>query len=73
MTSKLRKLPEKIDTKSELERLRADARHNEASALANVARKRDAHWQSIVADKDEALANKDAEIARLNAMLDLKQ
>ena len=69
---------------AELERLRADARHNEASALASVARKRDAHWQGIVAkkdaaytaelaNKDAALADKDAVIERLSAMLDFKQ
>ena len=50
---------------AELERLRADARHNEASALANAERKRDKHWQGVVADKE-------AEIARLRAMLDEK-
>ena len=48
----------------ELERLRADARHNEASALANAERKADEKWQGIVADKDAAhavmLAEKDA-------------
>jgi predicted transposase/invertase (TIGR01784 family) len=55
----------------ELERMRADARHNEASALANAERmgerrgeiRSDAKWQGIVADKDE-------EIARLRAQLE---
>jgi len=51
----------------ELERLRADARHNEASALYNAERRgealSDAKWQGVVADKD-------AEIARLKALLD---
>jgi predicted transposase/invertase (TIGR01784 family) len=55
----------------ELERLRADARHNEASALANAQRigitigekRADEKWQDIVADKDVALADKDAALA----------
>jgi hypothetical protein len=57
----------------ELERLRADARHNEASALANAQRigekRANEKWQGVVADKDAALAGKDAEIAQLRAML----
>jgi uncharacterized protein YbjQ (UPF0145 family) len=63
-----------------LERMRSDARHNEASALANARREAadetDAKWQGVVAEKDAALvkkdaalAEKDAEIARLRAML----
>jgi len=47
----------------ELERLRADARHNEASALLNAERKEREKWQGIVADKD-------AEIERLRAQLE---
>jgi hypothetical protein len=51
----------------EIERLRADARHNEASALANVERKERERWQRIVAEKDAAfattLADKDAAFA----------
>ncbi|MDR1088297.1 MAG: Rpn family recombination-promoting nuclease/putative transposase [Coriobacteriales bacterium] len=51
----------------ELERLRSDARHNEASALQYARQEErklvDARWQSVVADKD-------AEIARLRARLD---
>ncbi|MDR2670975.1 MAG: hypothetical protein LBC26_04575 [Oscillospiraceae bacterium] len=57
----------------EAERLRARARHNEASALLNAEQKgearSDARWQVVVADKDAALADKDAEIARLRALL----
>ncbi|MDR2005832.1 MAG: Rpn family recombination-promoting nuclease/putative transposase [Acidaminococcales bacterium] len=67
-----------------LERMRSDARRNEASALANARREaveeNDAKWQGVVKEKDTALAEKDvkwqgvvaekdAEIARLRAML----
>jgi hypothetical protein len=69
----------------ELERLRADARHNEASALYHARQETEksvnAKWQGVVADKDAALAGKDvaladrdAEIARLRALLgEIKQ
>ena len=54
------------DTFKELERLRFLARHNEASALGHAERqgaeKEREKWQDIVADKD-------AEIARLRALL----
>ena len=57
----------------ELERLRFEARSNEASALANAERRGAADerekWQVVVADKDAALADKDAEIERLRAKL----
>jgi len=57
----------------ELERLRFEARSNEASALANAERRgyreADEKWQGVVADKDAALADKDAEIERLRARL----
>ena len=50
----------------ELERLRADARHNEASALASAEQRGEeranARWHDVVADKD-------AEIERLRAQL----
>ena len=55
-----------------LERMRSDARRNEASALGNARREEREKWQGVVADKDAALADKDAEIARLRAMLDGK-
>ncbi|GHV42081.1 transposase [Synergistales bacterium] len=61
------------DEFKEIERLRALARHNEASALGHARReataKANAKWQAVVADKEAALANKDAEIARLRAQL----
>jgi hypothetical protein len=45
-----------------LERMRSDARHNEAAALGNARREERAKWQDIVADKD-------AENARLREQL----
>jgi hypothetical protein len=57
----------------ELERLRERARHNEASALGHARRKERAKWRGIVADKDAALADKEAEIARLRALLGTNQ
>jgi predicted transposase/invertase (TIGR01784 family) len=66
-----------------LERMRSDARHNEASALYNARREESEKWRKVVeekdaaladktaalADKTAALADKDAEIARLRALL----
>jgi len=40
----------------ELERMRSKARHDEAQALKNAERRRDEHWQDIVADKDARIA-----------------
>ena len=62
----------------EIERLRFEASLNEASALHHAERKRDEHWQGVVdsivaekdAEKDNALAEKDSEIAELKARLD---
>ena len=55
----------------ELERMRSKALHDEASALGKARReataKADAKWQSVVAEKDSALAEKDAIIAKLLA------
>jgi len=52
----------------ELERLRADARHNEASALANAERRGAAterdKWQGVVADKDALIADLEAQLAQ---------
>jgi len=55
-----------------LERIRADARRNEAAALGNARREERALWEGVVADKDAALADKDAEIERLRALLEEK-
>jgi hypothetical protein len=57
----------------EIERLRADARHNEASALQHAAEVERKKWQSAIAVKDAELAGKDAEIERLRAMLNDKR
>ena len=60
-----------------LERLREDARHDEAQAMGNAKRQGErlgeererAKWQGVVAEKDAALANKDAENERLRQEL----
>jgi cob(I)alamin adenosyltransferase len=56
-----------------LERMRADARHNEAAALHNARikgrREESEKWRKVVEKKDAALADKDAEIARLRELL----
>jgi len=56
-----------------LETLRAKARHDEAQAINNAERKRDEHWQGVVAgvvaDKDTALAKQAKLIAELQAQL----
>jgi len=61
------------DTFKEIERLRSLARHNEASALdyaerQGAERERE-KWQGVVAEKEAALADKEAENARLRALL----
>ena len=57
----------------EFERLRFEARSNEASALANAERRGAADerekWQGVVAEKNAALAEKDAENERLRKQL----
>jgi predicted transposase/invertase (TIGR01784 family) len=53
-----------------LEILRARTRHDEAQALRNAERKRDEHWQGVVAD---VVAEKDARIAELEAQLNNQQ
>ena len=57
----------------QLERLRSRARHNEASALGHARREGEKaerkKWQGVVAEKDTALAEKDALIAELRAKL----
>jgi len=57
----------------ELERLRADARNNEASALANAERrgyrKAEEKLQGVIADKDARLADRDARLADKDARI----
>ena len=60
------------DEFKERERMRAKARHDEAQALRNAQRQRDEHWQSIVGEKDTALAEQAALIAELKAQLSKK-
>ncbi|MDR1747577.1 MAG: Rpn family recombination-promoting nuclease/putative transposase [Spirochaetaceae bacterium] len=61
------------DEFKEIERLRSRARHNEASALGHARREgyreADEKWQGVVAEKDAALADKDALIEELRARL----
>ena len=60
----------------EYERLRADARHNEASALAHARKETEQkvteQWQSVVAEKDAALSEKDAALSEKDAVLSEK-
>ena len=61
----------------QIERMRADARNREASALGHARREGIAigeeaereKWRGVVADKDAEIADKDAEIASLKAQL----
>ena len=57
----------------EMERLRSRTRHNEASALGHARREGEKaereKWQSIVAVKNAALADKDAENERLRKLV----
>jgi hypothetical protein len=48
----------------ELERLRADARHNEASALANAERKEREKWQGVVDEQAARIAELEAQLAK---------
>ena len=54
----------------QIEKARSKARHDEAQAIGNAERRRDMHWQGVVAgvvaEKDAALAGKDAQIAELS-------
>ena len=52
------------DEFKEKERVWAKARHDEAQAIFNAEQKRDAHWQEIVADKDEVIAQLQAQLAQ---------
>jgi len=49
----------------ELERLRADARHNEASALLNAERKEREKWQGVATENEQLRA----EIAKQTALI----
>ena len=49
-----------------LERMRSDARRNEASALGNVRREERKRWQNVVAEKDAKIAEKDTKLADMN-------
>jgi len=53
------------DEFKEKERMRSKARHDEAQALYQI----EEHWKGVVAEKDTALADKDAIIAELRAQL----
>ena len=52
-----------------LEWIRRKARHDEAQALGNAERRRDEHWQGVVAEKDAALAEKDNTLAEQAALI----
>ena len=58
----------------EIERVRSKARHDEAQALKNAERRganaEREKWMGVVADKDTALADKDAENEQLRQQLD---
>ena len=51
----------------EMERLRIKASHDEAQALYNAERKRDEHWQGVVAEKDEENEMLRKQLAELQA------
>ena len=52
-----------------LEVLRARTRHDEAQALRNAERKRDEHWQGVIAKKDTTIAEKDTTIAEKDTLI----
>ena len=57
----------------QLERMRADARNREASALGHARREGEKaereKWQGVVANKDAAIADKDAALADKDAAI----
>ena len=59
--------PESIE--AERQRLYAKARHDEAQALFHAEEREREKWQGVVAEKDAALAEKDAENARLRQQI----
>jgi hypothetical protein len=52
-----------------LERMRSDARRNEASALGNARREEREKWQGVVADLQGAVADKNTENEKLRLQL----
>jgi len=58
----------------QLERMRSDARHNEAAALRHAREQEREKWQKVIAEKDaenaKKLAEKEAENAKLRAQLE---
>ena len=59
-----------------LERMRSDARRNEAAALSNARNEERSKWErvvaereSVIAERESAIADKDAENARLRLQL----
>jgi len=52
-----------------LEILRERARHDEASALAHATKVEREKWQGVIAEKDAALAEKNAENEKLRQMI----
>ena len=52
-----------------LEEMRAKTRHDEAQALRNAERKRDQHWQAVVAEQKALIADREAENERLRLEL----
>ena len=51
----------------EAERMRSKARHDEAQAIKNAERKRDVHWQGVVANKDAENEELRKQLAELRA------
>ena len=47
----------------QIEKARSKARHDEAQAIGNAERRRDMHWQSVVAEKDAQIAELLAKLA----------
>jgi len=57
----------------ELERMRSKAGHDEAQAIYNAERKERERWQGVVAEKDTALAEQAALIAKLQEQIKTQQ
>jgi len=62
-----------LDEYKHLEILREMARHDEAQAIhhaeKNAEKRRDEHWQGVVAEKDAVITDKDAEIEKLRKLI----